>query len=83
MSGISLFPLIPTTHQERDHVCFFRKLPINIEAPLAFIFLDVLQDFVGASSAELRAESQVGRSTPDGPDLGRKFKVGFLLSSHV
>jgi hypothetical protein len=53
-------------------------LPKHNEAPLAIVFLDVLQYFVGAGSAELWTESQIRRGVPDRPNLGRKFVILLL-----
>jgi hypothetical protein len=41
---------------------------------------DVLQNFVGAGSSELRTEGEMGRGMPDGLNLGREFETGFLFA---
>jgi hypothetical protein len=55
-------------------------LPEHSEASFAFILFDMRENFVGASSPELWAQSQVGRGVPDRLDLAWEFKVGFLLA---
>jgi hypothetical protein len=58
------------------------QLPNYSQASLAFILFNVPQDFVGAGSAELRAESQIRRGVPDRLDLAWEFKVEFLFAWH-
>jgi hypothetical protein len=67
--------LIPPTRHINYQVHFFLQLPINSEASLTFILVDMRENFVGAGFAELRTERWIGRGTPDRPDFGWEFRV--------
>jgi len=54
-------------------------VPNDSEAPFTLILLDVRENFVGAFSAELWADCQIGRVVPDRTDLGMEFRVGLLF----